>query len=46
MKTSALLAAVAALALSTGSAMAAKKQLVIIVKGLDNPFFEFDPSGL
>jgi ribose transport system substrate-binding protein len=45
MKTSALLAAVAALALSTGSAMAAKKQLVIIVKGLDNPFFESIHQG-
>ena len=32
--------AVAALTLSAQSAMAQKKQLVIVVKGLDNPFFE------
>ena len=30
----------AAMSLSAGSAMAQKKQLVIVVKGLDNPFFE------
>jgi len=39
-----LLAAVAALALSAGPALA-KKQLVIIVKGLDNPFFEAINQG-
>jgi ribose transport system substrate-binding protein len=37
--------AVAALALSAGSAMAQKKQLVIVVKGLDNPFFEAIHQG-
>jgi len=35
----------AALALSAGSALAQKKQLVIIVKGLDNPFFEAIHQG-
>jgi len=35
----------AALALSAGSAMAQKKQLVIVVKGLDNPFFEAIHQG-
>src|SRR3979490_3371406 len=30
----------AAMAFSTSAAMAQKKQLVIVVKGLDNPFFE------
>src|SRR6266851_36321 len=36
---------VAALTLSAGSAMAQKKQLVIVVKGLDNPFFEAIHQG-
>jgi ribose transport system substrate-binding protein len=40
-----LLAAAAALALSAGPAMAQKKQLVIVVKGLDNPFFEAINQG-
>ena len=41
-----LLAATAALALSAGAAMAQdKKQLVIVVKGLDNPFFEAIHQG-
>ena len=40
-----LLAAAAALALSAGPAMAQKKQLVIVVKGLDNPFFEAIHQG-
>src|SRR6202140_1394545 len=35
----------AALALSSGSALAQKKQLVIVVKGLDNPFFEAIHQG-
>jgi len=39
-----LLAAVATLALSAGPALA-KKQLVIVVKGLDNPFFEAINQG-
>ena len=37
--------AVAALTLSAQSAMAQKKQLVIVVKGLDNPFFEAIHQG-
>src|SRR3954447_21285589 len=42
----ALLALVAAaMSLSAGSALAAKKQLVIVVKGLDNPFFEAIHQG-
>ncbi|WP_027997553.1 sugar-binding protein [Sinorhizobium arboris] len=41
----ALLLAVAALALSAGTVMAQKKQLVIVVKGLDNPFFEAINQG-
>src|SRR6478752_3252518 len=42
----ALLALVAAaMSLSAGSAMAQKKQLVIVVKGLDNPFFEAIHQG-
>jgi ribose transport system substrate-binding protein len=45
MKKAALVLAAAALALSTGSALAQKKQLVIIVKGLDNPFFEAIHQG-
>ena len=39
-----LLVAVAALALGAGPALA-KKQLVIVVKGLDNPFFEAIHQG-
>ncbi len=39
------LAAVAAMGLSAGPAMAQKKQLVIVVKGLDNPFFEAINQG-
>jgi ribose transport system substrate-binding protein len=35
----------AAISLSAGSAMAQKKQLVIVVKGLDNPFFEAIHQG-
>jgi len=45
MNKAALLLAAAALTLSTGSAFAQKKQLVIIVKGLDNPFFEAIHQG-
>jgi ribose transport system substrate-binding protein len=45
MKNAALVLAAAALAVSAGSAMAQKKQLVIIVKGLDNPFFEAIHQG-
>src|SRR6478752_3593308 len=42
----ALLALVAAaMSLSAGSAVAQKKQLVIVVKGLDNPFFEAIHQG-
>src|SRR5439155_16981961 len=42
----ALLALVAAaMSLSAGSAMAQKKQVVIVVKGLDNPFFEAIHQG-
>src|ERR1700755_2117756 len=42
----ALLALVAAtMSLSAESAMAQKKQLVIVVKGLDNPFFEAIHQG-
>jgi ribose transport system substrate-binding protein len=41
----ALLVTVAVLALTAGQALAAKKQLVIIVKGLDNPFFEAINQG-
>ena len=37
--------AVAALTLSATAAMAQKKQLVIVVKGLDNPFFEAINQG-
>src|SRR5260370_15095036 len=36
---------VAALAFSTSSAMAQKKQLVIVVKGVDNPLFEAIHQG-
>src|SRR5437764_5509829 len=35
----------AAVALSASSAVAGKKQLVIVVKGLDNPFFEAIHQG-
>lgn len=45
MKKLVLLVAAAALALSAGPAFAAKKQLVIVVKGLDNPFFEAINQG-
>jgi ribose transport system substrate-binding protein len=45
MKKVVLLLAAAALALSAGQAFAAKKQLVIVVKGLDNPFFEAIHQG-
>jgi len=44
MKKLSLLIAAAALALSAGPALA-KKQLVIVVKGLDNPFFEAINQG-
>ncbi|MBB3238346.1 substrate-binding domain-containing protein [Phyllobacterium endophyticum] len=44
MKKSLLLVAAAALALGAGPALA-KKQLVIVVKGLDNPFFEAIHQG-
>src|SRR5215831_6025528 len=37
--------ALAALTFSAGSALAQKKQLVIVVKGLDNPFFEAINQG-
>src|SRR5688500_18553706 len=40
-----LLFAAAALAISAVSALAQKKQLVIVVKGLDNPFFEAIHQG-
>ena len=39
------LVAAAAVALSVSPAMAQKKQLVIVVKGLDNPFFEAINQG-
>ena len=39
-----LLAATVALAFGAGPALA-KKQLVIVVKGLDNPFFEAINQG-
>ena len=45
MRKAALVLAAAALTVSAGSALAAKKQLVIIVKGLDNPFFEAIHQG-
>ncbi len=45
MKKVALVLASAALTLSAGSALAQKKQLVIVVKGLDNPFFEAIHQG-
>src|SRR5580692_10252798 len=45
MKKVALALAAVALTLSAGSALAQKKQLVIVVKGLDNPFFEAIHQG-
>ncbi|MGA2492124.1 MAG: substrate-binding domain-containing protein [Roseiarcus sp.] len=45
MKKALLAVAAVALALSTTSAFAQKKQLVIVVKGLDNPFFEAMHQG-
>ena len=46
MQKSTLLAAVAAVTLALGAGPAlAKKQLVIVVKGLDNPFFEAIHQG-
>ena len=45
MKKLVLLAAAAALVLGAGQAEAAKKRLVIIVKGLDNPYFESMHQG-
>jgi ribose transport system substrate-binding protein len=45
MKKVALVLAAAAVGLSAGSALAQKKQLVIVVKGLDNPFFEAIHQG-
>jgi ribose transport system substrate-binding protein len=45
MKKIALALATVALCLSAGEALAAKKQLVILVKGLDNPFFEAIHQG-
>ena len=45
MKRTLSLLAVAAFALSASAAMAQKKQLVIVVKGLDNPFFEAIHQG-
>ena len=45
MKKLLMLLAGTALALSSGAAIAQKKQLVIVVKGLDNPFFEAIHQG-
>jgi ribose transport system substrate-binding protein len=45
MKRLVLLAAAAALAFAAGPAFAQKKQLVIVVKGLDNAFFEAINQG-
>ena len=45
MKKLVVLFAASALAISAGSALAQKKQLVIVVKGLDNPFFEAIHKG-
>ncbi len=45
MRKTLMLLAAAALALTAGQAMAQKKQLVIVVKGLDNPFFEAMHQG-
>ena len=40
-----LLAAAAALTLAAGQAMAQKKTLAVVVKGLDNPFFTVLGNG-
>ena len=45
MRKALILMSAAALAVSAGAASAQKKQLVIIVKGLDNPFFEAIHQG-
>jgi ribose transport system substrate-binding protein len=45
MKRALLFFAAAGLAMAAGSASAADKQLVIVVKGLDNPFFEAIHQG-
>ena len=45
MKRAISLLALAALTLSASAAFAQKKQLVIVVKGLDNPFFEAIHQG-
>ncbi len=45
MKSLTLIFAAAALGLAAAPAMAQKKQLVIVVKGLDNPFFEAIHQG-
>ena len=45
MRKALLLFAAVVLAMSAGSALAQKKQLVIVVKGLDNPFFEAIHQG-
>ena len=45
MKKTVLLIAATALALSAGSAMAQKKTLAVVVKGLDNPFFTVLGNG-
>jgi ribose transport system substrate-binding protein len=45
LRKSLLLAAGAAMAIGAGPALSADKQLVIVVKGLDNPFFEAIHQG-
>src|SRR5882757_5240910 len=45
MKKTLMLLAATALAFSAGDAMAQKKTLAIVVKGLDNPFFEAIHQG-
>lgn len=45
MKKALLIVAATALALSAGSAMAQKKTLAVVVKGLDNPFFTVLGNG-
>jgi len=45
MRKAVLIVAAAALALGAGQAMAQKKVLAIVVKGLDNPFFEAIHQG-
>lgn len=45
MKTMVLALATVALTMSAGSAFAQKKQLAIVVKGLDNPYFEAMHQG-